>query len=428
MRNRKLYVPKLIKPLDEVPALRGGAQHICDIGDGYKQVTAFGTSQSTFALYLSDLEAAGFTLYVQNTISGNLYATYTKGSSENKITVHAYYAPTSGETRIIAKKGDIALPATEAPTYNKVTNLTYTILVDYDSSGNLGPDVGGGSLGGIVQLEDGSFLVYDGGNNHSKVADQIYNKLYELAPDKNNIVIRAWIFSHAHSDHVGGFQAFVSKYGSKTNVTVESFLFNFCDTPEQTETLSSTALFTTVRNLVSATYPNATVYKALTGQIYYFAGLQMEVLATMSDFIPLVIGQEAVDADLNNGDGNTMSIVVRLITNAGKTVMLTGDATNIVLDDMCDRYGEAYLKTDVLTMPHHALNQDRYRARNATENFYDHTKPTIAILPHASRIRLAAQGDSPNEVNVYLQETYHPTIYDSATVQTIDLTTLTLIP
>ena len=166
------------------------------------------------------------------------------------------------------------------------------------------------------------------------------------------------------------------------------------------------------------------VYKCLTGQVYRFPGMDMEVLATMSDFIPQIIGYEAADADLSKGDGNTMTVVTRLLTPEGNTCMLTGDATNIVLDCMVDRYGDAYLDSDIVTTPHHAHNRDSYRARNATIKFYNAVKPNILVVTSPNMKKFTPTSSYPYEVNVYVIKAFNPTIYKMDKISLISLSTL----
>jgi len=200
-----------------------------------------------------------------------------------------------------------------------------------------------------------------------------------------------------------------------------SFIMNFCFTPEQTATLSNVTNFTKVPQTISTVYPDALVYKCLTGQVYHFAGLDMEVLVTMSDFIPLVIGYEAEDAKLDDGDGNNQSIVVRFRSPSGNRLMITGDATNILLDDMADRYGSEYLRTEIVTSPHHAYNSDVYKKRNATDKFYDAVQPKILIVTSTHNYNFNKDN---NPVNVRMVKLYHPARFNLDKVRSISFADL----
>lgn len=399
----------------DVPGYPGGKiEDISELGDGYYQVTIYDTDKDMYDLYEAAVTDSGYVLYSENEIAGNYYSTYTK---DEKM-LYYYYCENTGETRVITASRT-KLPSLEAPEYKKICEPAYITLQIYDETGK----VTGDAQGGIIRFEDGSFMVYDGGNKNTHQAQHIYDTLVKYAPDPQNIVIRAWVFSHFHSDHVGAFQSFVTRFKNLKTLTVECFIYNFCNTTEQTQTFSNGQMDATEDSIdeLGLTVP---VYKCLTGQIYRFPGMDMEILATMSDFIPQVIGYEASDADLSKGDGNTMSTVVRFITPEGNTCMLTGDSTNIVLNCMVDRYGAEYLDSDIVTTPHHAHNRDSYRARNATIKFYDAVKPDILVVTSTTMSKFTPTNKYPYEVNVHVLKTYDPEIYLMNEVRLISLTTL----
>lgn len=399
----------------EVPGYPGGKiEDISALGNKYQQVTIYDTDGDMYGEYAKILEDNGYSLYSENEISENLYSTYTK----DKEMLYYYYCPNSGETRVI-KANNVPLPSLEEVKYTKICEPAYITLEIYNDKGA----VNGDAQGAIIRFADGSFLVYDGGNKNSYQAMHIYDTLVKYAPDPQNIVIRAWVFSHFHGDHVGAFQSFVTRYKTNSAIKIESFIYNFCNTTKQTQSFSPGQM-TTTENSIKSWDNNVPVYKCLTGQIFRFPGMDMEILATMSDFIPKVIGYEASDADLSKGDGNTMTVVMRLKTPEGNTCMLTGDATNIVLDCMVDRYGAEYLDTDIVTTPHHAHNRDSYRARNATIKFYDAVKPEILVVTSTNYNKFIPTGSYPYEVNVHVIKTYDPEVYLMNQVKAISMTTL----
>ena len=403
------------KAFYEVPAYPGGmVEDFSLLGNNYNQATIYETDAEMYEYYSVRLEAYGYTLYSENEISGNLYSTYTK---EDEM-LYYYFCPNSGETRVIIAE-DVNLPSLEEIKYTKVCEPAFICLRSLDDKGA----VSGDSQGCIIRFADGSFMIYDGGNNNSYQSKQIYDLLINFAPDPQNVVVRAWVFSHFHGDHIGAFRNYVDRYKNNKVITIESFIFNFCDTKEQTETFSSGQM-AAVESAIRALNPKVPVYKCLTGQIYRFPGMDMEILACMSDFIPLVIGYERSDADKTKGDGNSMSTVVRLKTPEGNTCMLTGDSTNIVLDDMVDRYGAEYLDSDIVTTPHHAHNRDSYRARNATIKFYDAVKPEILVVTSPNMSKFTPTGSYAYEVNVHVIKTYDPEVYLMNKVRLINLSTL----
>lgn len=399
----------------DVPGYPGGMiEDFSSLGDRYNQVTIYDTDADMYEDYEKVLADAGYSLYSENEIAGNFYSTYTK---EDEM-LYYYYCSNSGETRVIIAE-DVILPSLDAVEYKKVCEPAYIVLSTYNDEGK----VSGDAQGCIIRFEDGTFMVYDGGNKNTHQAIHIYDTLVKYAPDPQNITIRAWVFSHFHSDHTGAFQSYVARYKNLKTVKIESFIYNFCNTTKQTQCISAGQM-TNTEDAIKSLGGNIPVYKCLTGQIYRFPGMDLEILASMSDFIPLVIGFERADAEKDAGDGNSMSTVVRLTTPEGNTCMLTGDSTNIVLDDMVDRYGADYLDSDIVTTPHHAHNRDSYRARNATIKFYDAVKPEILVVTSSNMNKFTPTSKYPYEVNVHVINTYNPEIYLMNAVRLISLSTL----
>ncbi len=399
-----------------VPGYPGGKiEDISELGDRYHQVTIYDTDADMYEDYEKVLAGEGYSLYNENEIAGNFYSTYTK---EEEM-LYYYYCSNSGETRVIIAENAL-LPSLDPIEYKKVCEPAFIVLSTYNDEGK----VSGDAQGCIIRFEDGTFMVYDGGNKNNYQATHIYDTLVKYAPDPQNVTVRAWMFSHFHSDHTGAFQSFVSRYKNVKTVKIESFIYNFCNTKEQTQCISGGQMTATEDSIFSLGGGKIPVYKCLTGQIYLFPGMDIEILASMSDFIPLVIGFERADAEKDAGDGNSMSTVVRLTTPEGNTCMLTGDSTNIVLDDMVDRYGAEYLDSDIVTTPHHAHNRDSYRARNATVKFYDAVKPKILVVTSSNMNKFTPTSKYAYEVNVHVINNYNPEIYLMNAVRLISLSTL----
>ncbi len=352
--------------LDDIPSVGAySAVALSHCGDGYEQATLSGATSESFAEYRSILEANDFRLYAENKMADNDFVTYTKGA----LNVHTYYTPHNSEMRIIVSENTI-LPEKDEIKYTKVCEPTVT-LMGLSKSGS------SGGLGMIIGLEDGSFIVIDGGNNNTTEAQDLANTLKKLAPDPNNVIIRAWLITHAHGDHIGTFLKFSELYARSNVFTVESFIYNFCDAASQR--IHGGISYDKTISAMKVYWKSAVRYKALTGEIYRFAGCDIEILYCMSDFIPQIIGEEKGigDIDQSNIDGNIETMVSRAKL-AGQTFMITGDTSKVCVDEMCDRYG-SYLKSDIMQVPHHGHNSNRYRARNGTVEFYRLVAPSVAL-------------------------------------------------
>jgi beta-lactamase superfamily II metal-dependent hydrolase len=301
-----------------------------------------------------------------------------------------------------------------------------------------------GGMGFVIRLNDGRFIIIDGGKNTAENADAIYNYLKQLQPS-GTIKIASWILTHAHSDHTGAFVGFLNSYASK--VTIETILFNPCDTTEQTKYASLTA--SDVYSAISAKCPSAKVYKPLSGQKFTFSKTTIEILYTMSDFLPNVIVNESdakityeqdaegndtvvVEDNSRNGNGNIQSMVFMIdLVNEGETnnnLVVTGDATSDAFNEICARYG-SYIESKYVQISHHghAINPagSYIRRNNSTREFYDLVKPEIAFWPAPKHHVYGGDDTATDEVenrpsrsevgvNAYLIETYGPTIINAS--------------
>ena len=78
---------------------------------------------------------------------------------------------------------------------------------------------------------------------------------------------------------------------------------------------------------------------------------------------------------------------------------------------MCARYG-ACLKSDMMTVPHHGWNENRYRARNGTIQLYTLVDPAVVFWPDGAKAQAkkVAWDGKPGgnwEANSYLINRLH---------------------
>jgi hypothetical protein len=254
----------------------------------------------------------------------------------------------------------------------------------------------------VVRVEDGSFVVIDGGYRRGCFAKIIYELLVDNAPDPDDIVISAWYFTHDHGDHAGAFLDFCEMYWDKP-VTIKSFIYNFVNDPEFCQNMVI-GLSPRVKEEIARFYPNATVYdKANAGHRFYFGDTCMDVLFGVQDFMPRDIPNEAdaTPKTPKKGDGNNLTVVAKFTFGSGKSFMALGDTTTVCCNEMCARYGD-FLKSDIVQMSHHGLSRNTPRAHNGTIEIYDTIGADIAFMPcsvERSGVRLEY------EVNAHLAST-----------------------
>ena len=184
-----------------LPELTEGTDKLlCDDGDDARMWVAEGCTPADFASYKEKLKNASFTLYKENEINNNLYATFSKGD----IIVDVWYT-IDGYLRVTASKGFDLLPKTQ---------LSYTKKTD-SGLAMIGPTTvkDSGEMLMFFLLEDGRFVVIDGGVGSGQ-AKTLFEAMQEVAQDPNNITIACWIFTHSHGDHIGAFHGVYKNWKS----------------------------------------------------------------------------------------------------------------------------------------------------------------------------------------------------------------------
>ena len=211
----------------EYDPLLNGNPIVDDLGGGMMCVYGEVTDESVAEQYGADLANAGFTLYAQNELNGNLFSTW---CSEEHIVTLSYLKSRNEFSILIEPERDLPGLAQE----NVYVDRNVACKAILAPTSHTGRENG---LCLILQLCDGSFVIVDGGHGigfypsdkqgyeetYDDNAEEIYQILYELAPDKDNIVIAAWFFTHPHWDHIGALGPFADMYGD----TVKSRAIHF---------------------------------------------------------------------------------------------------------------------------------------------------------------------------------------------------------
>ena len=379
--NKTIAVPddyELVSNLSEVflyndiPLINGSKQvtgH--DFDNGHRVIAMQDVSAEEFDAYCAKLVAEGYTLYAENEIGGNRFLTYT---NEAGMMLHTYRIAYSNEVRIIVAKTDLLPFVSAADTESVCTPLLHQLE-------------GGDEMGYIIRLADGRFIIIDSGHRNTKTEDEIYAFLKEHAPDADNIKIAAWYITHSHVDHCGGMIEFVKKYASDSSISIQCVMFNPCDSAEQMEHCNSSNR-NELYKVLKSYYPDVPIYKPLTGQIFTFGKTTIEILYTMSDFIPNTI---AYEPDGKGGDYNVMTTVsiidIDSTADLGDRFFVMGDTTTVACNEMSKRYGDA-MKCDFVQVSHHGYSPLptglNCRRHGATIEIYDLIDPDIALWPAAA--------------------------------------------
>lgn len=315
-------------------------------------------TESEMDSYQQAVLGAGYALYAGDFSTGksatknNRFLTFQNDTHVLSIC----YNPSNKELRVIAEKqSDTSLGWNETDgqtSVTKVCDATFTMVgICYDMGYFNG-------MSFVMRLEDGSFIVVDGGHNLQKNADRLYKILQEQAPDPEHIVIAAWIFSHAHDDHVGFFPQFSKLYAKQ--VTVERFIYNL-PIDSQFDSQSTAGGNASVQPYV-ASYAGAKVINAHPGQVYYLHGAKIRILYTADMMLPTMMDY-----------GNTASMGWTIEVAGVKTGML-GDLGAVVANTMLKYYSAEDLQCDVLQVAHHGIG-------SSPKALYPYIDPTYALFP-----------------------------------------------
>ncbi len=311
----------------------GGTQ---DAGYGNLQAYHTDTTIDDYNKYCELLVNSGFQLYMENNMNDNIHRAYTS----NDGMLYVYYVPVEKSVRIIScRDGEYNLPQyitpESVPAYEKIAEPAITQCELSYEAGNFG-------LCHIITLDDGSFIVYDGGGNSNGDYVRLYETLKKLNKRSDGkIVIAAWILTHEHWDHYTNFSTFCKNYSNK--IKLEGM---YCNTPSGSFAYNGynpNYYMTQDFANLSATLGGVKKYILHTGMKFYIRNACVEVLYTQEDLYPTKLYYF-----------NDCTLVTS-ITIAGQKITYLGDVRYEGSDIMCDRYGKL-LASDIVQVSHHGYD------------------------------------------------------------------------
>lgn len=344
----------------DIPEYEGGVLEGCvTCNNDQLEYYYTGTTADEYRAYRQKLENEGYELYFENEIAGNLYATYTNKSNM----IHVYYVKYNNAVRLItgSTRSSVVLPTNlDGPSeYTKITESKVTqMMLQYDA-GNFG-------MCYIITLEDGSFIVFDGGG-HTEGQYTDYVRLFNLLDELNErkdgkIVIAAGIITHVHWDHHKSFFKMCKTYGSK--LTIEQCIVNAPDSIVYYNSYNPESFMSSDFSKAASAVGGITWVKPHTGMKFWVRNAQIEVLYTQEDLYP-----EPLHTFNNSSMVTRMTIGDQVITWLGD---IQTEGSNIITS----MYGD-YLKTDIAQVSHHGYN-------GATQKLYKLLSPDTLLWPTSS--------------------------------------------
>lgn len=375
-----------------------------------------GATKEAYDAYCAVLGKSKFSQHgPETTIEGSYFRTYYSNSAQIHLTVSYFdykYAEQQGIDNFVKGIRIVAAP------------LETTTLVDTDyynpsqayqrlhdtmvTSVKLNQKIGAFGMSYVISLEDGSFIVYDGGGVSEGTTDDhtmLFNVLTDLykrthegnAPTADEpIHIRTWILTHEHTDHFMVFREFCKAYGQNGLIRLDMLLANFASKTEASNVYNPQSVvqdnLATHQEWVKGGFDYIKVH---TGQTFYMANAKLECLYTHEDIWPQRLeyfnntsSVFRITLDDTNGKG---------IVNKSTSMIFLGDLERVGSKCMRAMYGET-LDSDMVQVAHHGWN-------GVEAELYDLIAPEVVWFPYY-KSQYTASID-PNKTAWYYKVNYH---------------------
>ena len=334
----------------DLPEAYATADVVYDCDDGSVLHNYTGKTADDFAAVCAYYTEKGFHVYSSHTMSENTATTFVGDGPM----AHVYWLKAKGELNIVlSDTAANSLP----PAAPAVTDGEYECsIVQLKDNDNVN------GMSYVIQLKDGSYIVYDG--SYVGQARKLQQYLLNNYKGEGKPVVRAWVLTHSHNDHYPTFQAFAINSRYMDKVTVEYVIYsplneeNYTLNDENNDPYFGTQLYEDVKGM-----KGAKLVFAHTGMLFNFCNLNMEILMA-----PETLYKDTSDV----GNFNNTSIVTRLFADDYSALFL-GDIAIKGSTYMHEIYG-SYLKSDVCQVSHHGVE-------DVPLSFYEEVKASILYYP-----------------------------------------------
>ena len=360
----KLLIDTYCASLDSIPKFSGATYSTTyPSGDGIKQLYYTSADSSKINAYVTQLANLGYKKVEDNSVNGNRFVTC---YGKNGI-VHISYLNHNKTLSVILDSLKNSVYKESEPTYTKVTETSLAVMtLDYDTTQDkIGSNYDASGMSYVITLEDGRYIVIDGGYGSANDHHILFNYLKNNNKRKDGkIVIAAWVFTHDHSDHYGCFVDFSSTYG--TRVTLQYYLMNCGDKSRYSQTPSGWLPGTSKDGglphyCLNVYFKDAKKIVPHTGQKITFCNTTFEVMSTQESHTPSKM--ELI---------NDSSIILRMNANGVKTIFLA-DAEAQTTKLLNNMYGST-LKSDIMQIAHHGYS-------GGSTTLYQRIAPKYTLWP-----------------------------------------------
>ena len=325
------------------PAYDGeGVEELVYAYDLFKSYYVYehGAGEKDYRDYCAKLESCGFALYSSNSANGNLFSTYFDGENIVNVSYISYkdvdkYVVRNVSYVLISVDSirNSTLPCKAEP-FEAITEANVSLV---------------GFTALMIRLLDGRFLVIDGGMDR----DRIYNALCAQNVRGGKPVVAAWMFSHAHGDHMNGFYHTLEDHAD--DIVIERIIHsfpgeslympakNYMEGAPNPEGEGMNRRNDKMHAYITEKMPECKYTVAHAGQIFEYAGVKLEVLMTSENLYKKQMF-----------DSNMSSVVYAFTMPDGRFIAL-GDAVDGASKMLRKIYGKS-LKCDAVALAHHAFN------------------------------------------------------------------------
>lgn len=332
-------------------------------GDDVYLTRYVNTTLETYQQLLEDMQYAGFTVYAQSQLNGDVH---TASLTYETYTYTVTHFARTGVTNVTATDKVGLSP------YLKPENESTQSQQTCSSSMQIFAPRGTGA-GFVIQLKNGNFVIVDGGNIWNM--EKLLSYLEENTPEGQIPVVEAWFVTYGDYDRSGWTAGFI---GSESDLKYTPELYEpvpaaqrlivngvYYNTPapdaisaasfKEAGTVDGTTYYKKnvsswigrvkegAGKLKTQTGEKTPVYRPTAGQVYHFSGVTVEV--TWSP--------EMIEASEYNFDLKT-SVSCLVIRAEGKAVLDLSSAVKTVQDRIVQTYTDTYWRDlDVMLAPHH---------------------------------------------------------------------------
>ena len=324
-----------------------------DAGHGSKIYIANSANSDHFTKYVAALKTAGFTQYTTNKLHTNEFATFV---TKEQIVHVMFFAPKNVIKVTVDPRNNsdpsmqFGLPGLKSENTGKKGTTEFVQLGMKQVSGS-----SENGMGYIVKLADGRFVVVDAGFAYSSgdggnSGRFIVDTMKKMQGNNNKPVIAAFIITHIHTDHAGGFMGLANACANQ--VTIEKLIYNQ-PSSAQMDAVSNMKgrkgwIPDAIKKLTNAGSLKSVV-KAHPGMQFFFSDLTITIMGSID------VIEDSSNTKMKNG--NDSSVVTMFDIN-GVKFLLSGDCEPQEGKIIREIYGgigntNSVLKANFIQVAHH---------------------------------------------------------------------------